>query len=548
MGGNGDGKRRRWKISFHRPSSNPKTESKQPPAEFLCPITKTLMSDPIIVASGQTFDRTAVQVCKDLNFTPFIPHEPPPDFSTLIPNKNVKSAIAHWCKSNRVRIPIAPDYYEVESVVKSLIDDCRKQSVHEVESDDRSESTGAVGASDKSLLRGVAENPNIGFSHAATEMKYRQPPAHFYSSSEESVVVSSSPGSSTPLPFATKPACFSFSPSSSSELVAEQNPSSEIASSMDEDVDEIVAKLQSIEVFEQEESLILLRKVTRSNDEARVSMCSPELLTALKSLTASKYSLVQVNAVAALVNLSLEKANKLKIVRAGFMPQLVDLLKGGSPEVQEHVAGVIFSLSLEEGNKTAIGALGALQPLMHALRAESERTRCDAALALYHLSLVPTNRLKLVKLGAVSTLLTLLKRRDMNMTGRVILVLCNLAACAEGKSAMLDVDAVKIIVEMLRENSLDSEATRANLVAALYLMSHGSLRFRGRAKEAGAVEVMLMVEERGSERAKEMAKRIIQMMRGSGDDGDVEGIKDSSGAFARGRYRGGAGKNLSTGF
>uniref|UniRef100_A0A7N0V0M1 RING-type E3 ubiquitin transferase n=1 Tax=Kalanchoe fedtschenkoi TaxID=63787 RepID=A0A7N0V0M1_KALFE len=546
MGGNGEGKRHRWRISFRRSSSNLKSEPRKPPTEFVCAITKTLMSDPVIVASGQTFERTAVQVCKDLNFTPVFPDEPAPDFSTVIPNRNIRSAITNWCKSNRVGVPIAPDYYEVESLVKSLVEESRKHRVSEFESDERS---GSIGASERDLLRGVAENPQVGFSHAATEMNFRQPAAHFYSSSEESVVVSQSPGSSTPLPFATKPACF-FS-SSSSDLMVEQNLSSEISSSHSSEEDEIVTKLQSIEVFEQEESLILLRKVTKSNEEARVSLCTLRLLTALKPLVVSRYAVVQVNAVAALVNLSLEKVNKLKIVRLGFVPQLIDLLKGGSPEVQEHAAGAIFSLSLEEDNKTAIGALGALQPLLHALRAESQRTRSDAALALYHLSLIPTNRNKLVKLGAVSTLLTLL--RGKNMTERVILVLCNLAACAEGKSAMLDGNAVGIIVEMLRENLIDSEATQANMVAALYSLSYGSLRFRGLAKEAGAADVLRMVEERGGERAKEKARRILQMMRGSGDDGDGEDMEDGGGALLRGRYRAGmggagGGKNLSTVF
>lgn len=544
MGGNGDGKRHRWRISFHR--SSPKTESKhhqqKPPAEFVCSITKSLMSDPVIVASGQTFERTVVQVCKDLSFTPIIPDEPTPDFSTVIPNRNIRAAIVNWCKANSVKLPNAPDYYEVEILVKSLL----------MEQGDAKEDS--IGGSERDLLRGVAENPQVGFSHAATELNFRQPPAEFYSSSEESVVISHSPeGFSTPLPFATKPACF-FSSSSSSDLAvaADQNlGGKEISSSSySSEEDEIVAKLQSLEVFEQEESLIWLRKVTKSNEEARVSLCTPRLLTALKQLIVSRYAVVQVNTLASLVNLSLEKANKLKIVRSGFVPQLIDLLKGGSHEAQEHAAGAIFSLSLEEANKTAIGALGALQPLLHALRAESERTRCDAALALYHLSIVPTNRTKLVKLGAVSTLLTLLRGR--NMIGRVILVLCNLAACAEGKSAMLDGNAVGIIVEMLREDLFDSESTQANFVAALYSLSYGSLRFRGMAKDVGAVEVLRMVEERGSERAKEKARRILQMMRGSRDDDDNEEMEDGSGSLTRGMYRagmgGGGGKNLSTVF
>ncbi|GFY93921.1 RING/U-box superfamily protein with ARM repeat domain-containing protein [Actinidia rufa] len=74
------------------------------------------------------------------------------------------------------------------------------------------------------------------------------------------------------------------------------------------------------------------------------------------------YTVVQTNAVAAMVNLSLEKVNKLKIVRSRIAPSLIDVLKGGGAEWQEHASGAIFSLALEDDNRTAIGVLGALQP------------------------------------------------------------------------------------------------------------------------------------------------------------------------------------------
>lgn len=226
------------------------------------------------------------------------------------------------------------------------------------------------------------------------------------------------------------------------------------------------------------------------------------------------------------------------IVRLGFVPLLIDALKAGSSEAQEHAAGALFSLALEDENKMAIGVLGALQPLLHALRSDSDRCRHDSALALYHLSLIQSNRVKLVKLGAVSTLLSMVKSGDS--ASRVLLILCNLAACTEGKSAMLDANAVAILVGMLRESELVSAATRENCVAALFALSHGSLRFKGLAKEARAVEVLREVEERGSERAKEKAKRILQMMKGREEEEDEEIDWEAaldSGGLTRTRYQ-----------
>lgn len=515
MGGKG---KHRWKISFHRSPSS-KFEKKQPPSEFVCPISGSIMADPVIVSSGQTFEHVSVQVCKKLGFVPVLSDGSRPDFSAVIANRAIKSTILSWCDSKGVEHPIVPDYASIEKIVRSSMP---------------SKSQSDIGSSERELLKGVAEKPAVMFSHAATELGHRA--NHFYSSSEESVVVTASPA--TPLPLATRPSCYS-SCSSSSEIVSDETLTPNPIPIIPSEEEGFLAQLKSSEVHEQEEGLISLRKITRTKEEARVSLCTPQLLLALRALIISRYSVVQTNAVALLVNLSLEKSNKVKIVRSGILPPLIDVLKGGFVESQEHAAGALFSLALEDDNKTAIGVLGALPPLLHALRSESERARHDSALALYHLSLVQSNRIKLVKLGAVSTLLTIM--RSGNMAGRVVLVLCNLAACAEGRSAMLDGNAVECLVGMLRDNELDSEATREYCVAALYSLSTGSLRFKGLAKEAKAVEVLREVEERGSERAREKAKRMLQVMRGregEEDEAEVdwEGLLDSGG-LSQTRYR-----------
>ncbi|KAG5230087.1 U-box domain-containing protein [Salix suchowensis] len=469
MGGNG---KHRWKISLY---SRPKpAQQQQPPKEFLCPISGSLMFDPVVVSSGQTFERLSVQVCHDLGFTPTLHGNSPPDLTTVIPNLAIKSTIQNWCDSSGTKRPPAPDYSSLEEIIRE-------------------------------------------------KMKFSSPPA-------------SSP--LTPLPLSTRPACYS-STSSSSNSIAEsetlnlnENPNST------REENEIMEKLASLDVHDQEQGVISLRKITRTKEETRVSLCTPRLLSALRTLFVSRYFSVQTNAIASLVNLSLEKANKVKIVRSGFVPLLIDVLKGGCDEAQEHAAGALFSLALEDDNKMAIGVLGALQPLMHMLRAESERARHDSSLALYHLSLIQSNRVKLVKLGAVSMLLSMVKSGDL--ASRLLLVLCNLAACNEGRSAMLDANAVAILVGILREGGGgDSEVIRENCVAALLALSHGSMRFKGLAKEARAVEVLREIEERGSNRAREKAKRVLMMMRGR-DEEDEEVCWEEvleSGGISRTRHR-----------
>ncbi|CBI34978.3 unnamed protein product, partial [Vitis vinifera] len=465
----GNGKQR-WRVFYKSSSSSnaSKRQSKEPPKEFLCPISGSLMADPVIVSSGQTFERACVQVCKALGFNPTLSEGSSPDFSTIIPNLAIQSTILSWCDKCSVDRPKPLDFDSAEKVVRTLMASQKAENKSE--------------DSDKELIKAVGETP---------------------------------------------PVLNCYSSSSSSEIET-LNPDSP------EEDEGIIAKLKSPQVFEQEEALVSLRKITRTGEETRVSLCSPRLLSMLRSLIISRYSGIQVNAVAVLVNLSLEKINKVKIVRSGIVPPLIDVLKGGFPEAQDHAAGALFSLALEDANKTAIGVLGALPPLLHTLRSESERARNDSALALYHLSLVQSNRTKLVKLGAVQILMGMVN--SGHLWSRALLVLCNLAACPDGRTAMLDAGAVECLVGLLRGNELDSDSIRESCLAALYALSFGGSRFKGLAKEAGAMETLMRVEKIGSERAREKAKKILEIMREKTEEGlDWEALLDS-GLVSRTRY------------
>ncbi|KAL6960659.1 hypothetical protein U1Q18_038423 [Sarracenia purpurea var. burkii] len=484
----GSGKRR-WKIPF---CNSPSATKKQPPTEFTCPLSGSLMADPVIVSSGQTFERNCVQACKCLGLSPILSDGSTPDFSAVIPNLALKSTILNWCNSSLVDHPKPIDNDTAENVIRALMAS-KKQQFQET----------------KNKTQGAEEDDNNGANLTAAQAELNRRPSHFSSSSEESVAAATS-GSSTPLPLTTRPSCCSCSSSSEIDVL---NPSSV-------EEDDVVAMLKSSQVFEQEEAVKSLRKITRTREDTRAQLCTPRILSALRSLITSRYATLQVNVVAALVNLSLENQNKVKMLRSGIVPPLIDVLKGGFPEAQDHAAGALFSLALDDQNKTAIGVLGALPPLLHALRSDSQLTRHDSALALYHLSRVQSNRAKLVKLGSVNMLLGMV--RSGHMTGRVLLVLCNLAACVEGRAAMLDCGAVECFIGMLGRHEWSSESTRESCVAALYGLSLGGLRFKGLAKEAGAEEVLRKVEEGGSQRARTKARLILEMMMKGRDEEEVD--------------------------
>ncbi|CAI8614336.1 unnamed protein product [Vicia faba] len=75
------------------------------PSYFRCPLSLELMLDPVIVASGQTYQRQSIQTWLDngLNVCPKT-HQTL-NHAILIPNYTVKAMIASWCEENNVELP-----------------------------------------------------------------------------------------------------------------------------------------------------------------------------------------------------------------------------------------------------------------------------------------------------------------------------------------------------------------------------------------------------------------------------------------------------------
>lgn len=309
---------------------------------------------------------------------------------------------------------------------------------------------------------------------------------------------------------------------------------------------ELIYKLQHPQPLEQEEATAEIRRLTRNTDgqDYRLTLCTPGILAALLPLLQSRYVDVQVNAVAAMMNLSLATENKVKIARAGVVPSLIDLLKGRSDAAQEHAAGALFSLALNDDNKMAIGVLGAIPPLLHVLRGGPPGTQRDAAMALYHLSFAHINRSKLIKAGAVPILLQLVQEASADIVSRALLILSNLAASQDGRSAISEGHGVSVFVRLLsagtesssglgtdgdsdsssRGGSSDWPAVREHAAAALLLLSSQNIRFKGQAMQAGAIEPLIALQEHGTQRAKDKARALLSILRDDQQNGQNEAL------------------------
>ncbi|GBG90029.1 hypothetical protein CBR_g50122 [Chara braunii] len=85
--------------------SSHKTLPPVPPDDFRCPISLELMSDPVIISTGQTFDRACIQRWIDSGHRTCPKTQQPLSHFTLIPNYVLKGLIIAWCEENGVEFP-----------------------------------------------------------------------------------------------------------------------------------------------------------------------------------------------------------------------------------------------------------------------------------------------------------------------------------------------------------------------------------------------------------------------------------------------------------
>nr|GMC65838.1 U-box domain-containing protein 11-like [Ipomoea batatas] len=90
-----------------QPEENKKPKSPVIPNDFLCPISLELMRDPVIVATGQTYERSYIQRWIDCGNTTCPKTQQKLEHLTLTPNYVLRSLISQWCGKHNIQQPTA---------------------------------------------------------------------------------------------------------------------------------------------------------------------------------------------------------------------------------------------------------------------------------------------------------------------------------------------------------------------------------------------------------------------------------------------------------
>jgi hypothetical protein len=249
------------------------------PEEFLCPISGALMADPVILPSGKTYERACLQACAELAFLP--PGVDPGGAGTMIPNAALRAAIGTWCARVGRAPPALPSAQAArEAVLRAMPPAAAAKSV-------RTTARRAAAL--------AASSSNSSYSSPASTSSY--------GSSSEIVPAEEDGGSARPVKDAAP----------QPRIVREVEVEVE-AEPVDPLEDDVVGKvLDADEDGVVAAAMGALREATRESAERRRALCTPRLLSALRRvLLLPRHAAARVDAAAALVNLSLEPANKVR--------------------------------------------------------------------------------------------------------------------------------------------------------------------------------------------------------------------------------------------
>ncbi|KAL7168553.1 hypothetical protein ACSBR2_038898 [Camellia fascicularis] len=477
------------------------SESSNPvlvPADFCCPLSLELMTDPVIVALGQTYERAFIRKWIDLGLTVCPKTRQTLAHTNLIPNYTVKALIANWCEVNNVKLPMkCMSLNQEENITLRDPHSLPHARSNQPLSPDSTRSTGSLGnnliSSSEGSLPAVSGNGH-GLDTARLSLNSSEDsPSHSVERSLESANQAISSTVSADGNEVSSSQAIAYNSDASRELTSEpqaattlttpqrendlpqrleirsqsqamwRRPSDRFVprivsspaietradlSGVETQVKKLVEDLKTNSLDAQRDATAELRLLAKHNMHDRIVIASCGAIGLLVNLLHSNDTKIQENAINALLNLSINDNNKAAIANAEAIEPLIHVLETGSPEAKENSVATLFSLSVIEDNKVRIGRSGAIQPLVDLLGNGTPRGKKDAATALFNLSIFHENKTRIVQAAAVKYLVELMEPAA-GMVDKAVAVLANLATIQEGRIAIGPEGGIPVLVEVV---------------------------------------------------------------------------------------------------
>lgn len=341
------------------------------PDDFRCPISLELMKDPVIVSTGQTYERSCIQKWLDAGHKTCPKSQQTLANTSLTPNYVLKSLITLWCESNGVELPRASGTCG------------NRKTGSSTSSCDRA----AIGA----LLRKLAIGNTEDKRAAAGELRL------LAKRNADNRVCIAEAGA---IPLLV-------------ELLSSPDPRTQehaVTALLNLSINDVnkgiivnagairgtvgVLKNGSMEARENAAATLFSLSVV---DENKVAIGAAGAIPALVDLLIEGTPRGKKDAATAIFNLSFYQGNKVRAVRAGIVGPLMRLLKEADGGMVDEALAILAILASHSEGKVAIGQAEPIRLLVELIRTGSHRNRENAAAVLWSLCIGDVKQLKLAK-------------------------------------------------------------------------------------------------------------------------------------------------------
>ncbi|KAJ7516289.1 hypothetical protein O6H91_22G051400 [Diphasiastrum complanatum] len=329
------------------------------PDDFRCPISLELMKDPVIVATGQTYERACIQKWLDAGHKTCPKTQQVLPHLVLTPNYVLRSLIGQWCETHGIEVP---KMFCSNSAGKG----CAISS--QLHSGDR--------ATIDALLRKLFSGEVDVQRAAAGELRM------LAKRSIENRICIAEAGA---IPFLVSLLTSKDLKTQEHAVTAllnlsihDQNKSHIILAGA---VDPIVEVLKSGSMEARENAAATLFSLSVV-DENKVTIGASGAIPALVELLSHGTSRGKKDAATALFNLSIYQGNKVRAVRAGVVPPLMQLLVDLSVGMVDEALTLLAILASNQEGRAAIGSTSPVPILVDLIRFGSARNKENAAAIL----------------------------------------------------------------------------------------------------------------------------------------------------------------------
>ncbi|KAF6171989.1 hypothetical protein GIB67_029407 [Kingdonia uniflora] len=337
-------------------SSNSSSISPVIPDDFRCPISLELIKDPVIVSTGQTYERVCIEKWLEQGHSTCPKTQQTLPNTTLTPNYVLRSLIAQWCEANGVDPPDRLGKRKVTSVCSPAERAKMHDLLIKLTSGNLEDQRSAAG--ELRLLAKRDTDNRVCIAEAGAIPLLVALLSTSDPRTQEHVVT----------------ALLNLS-------ICEDNKGSIISAGALPGIVDVLKK-GSMEARENAAATLFSLSVV---DGHKITIGSSGAIPALVTLLSEGSQRGKKDAATALFNLCIYQGNKGRAVRAGVVPTLMQLLnEPGGGMVDEAIAILAILASHPEG-KVAIGAAEAVPVLVEVIRSGSPRNKENAAAVLVHL-------------------------------------------------------------------------------------------------------------------------------------------------------------------